>query len=86
MLDDIIEFILEFFADEIFEGLFDLSNNSRVPKPLRIILGILKMAVCVALIVFGIIIIPDNTLFGVIMIVLGVVLFVVFSMLGRIRK
>lgn len=86
MLDDIIEFILEFFADEIFEGLFGLSNKSRVPKPLRIILGILKMALCVALVVFGIVNIPDNTLFGVILIVLGVVLFGVFLVLGRIHK
>ncbi len=86
MLDDIIEFILELFGDEILEGLFGLSNNSRVPKPLRIILGILKLALCVALIVFGIVNIPDNTLFGVILIVLGVVLFVVFSVFGRMRK
>ena len=86
MLDDIIEFILEFFADEIFEGLFGLSNNNRVPKPLRIILGILKIALCVALIVLGIVNIPDNTLFGVILIFLGVVLCGTFAVLGRIRK
>ena len=86
MLDDIIEFILELFGDEIFEGFFKLSYNSRVPKPLRIILGILKIAVCVALVVFGIVNIPDNTLFGVILIFLGVLLFGVFSVLGRARK
>ena len=44
MLDDIIEFILELFGDEIFEGFFKLSYNSRVPKPLRIILGKLLSA------------------------------------------
>ncbi len=86
MLDDIIEFILEFFADDIFEGFFTLSYNSRVPKPLRIILGILKMAVCFALVVFGIIIISDNTLLGIILIFSGVLLFGVFAVLGRIHK
>jgi len=75
-MDDIIEFLLEL----IIEGSIELIPNKKVPKWLRYIiafvLSLVALTFIIGLIVFGIMLIRESILGGLILLVVGIILLV----------
>ena len=77
-MEFIIELILDLFIDSV-EGILP---NSKIPKKLRVVLGIIACAIISAIIlgviVLGALIIKDSVLGGIIMIAIGLAMLVGF--------
>ena len=75
-----MDFIIELLLDLIFEGSIEISKNKKVPKwiryPLIFIISLFMIVVLVGIEVLGFLIIEDNSLFGIIIIILGLILLV----------
>lgn len=73
-----MDFIIELLLDLTFEGSIEISKNKKVPKwiryPLIFIISLFMLTILVGLLILGFLILEDNPLFGIFMIIIGIVL------------
>jgi NADH:ubiquinone oxidoreductase subunit 3 (subunit A) len=82
-----MDFLIELLFDLVFEGMFEASNSSKIPKPLRIVLGIILLIFVLLIIgviaLTGILVLKEN-IGGIIFILLAI--FLLIKLIYEFRK
>lgn len=71
-MDDLIEIVLELILD----GSIELLPNKKVPKWIRIIISLVLISIIIGIIVFGVLLLKESILGGIILLVVGIFLLV----------
>ena len=82
-----MDFLIELLFDLVFDGMFEASNSSKIPKTLRIVLGIILLIFVLLIIgviaLTGILMMKEN-IGGIIFILLA--LFILIKLIYDFRK